>query len=127
MDTIGNMLISLLNAQRVGKARVAVPYSKLNERLLALLKDRHRIADVRVQEGKSAKLLVTLAYEGKQPALHGVRRISKPGGHQYITKEELPYPTHGEGFYIVSTSHGVMDERRARKEGLGGELMCEIW
>jgi small subunit ribosomal protein S8 len=127
MDTIGNMLTSLLNAQRVGKPRVAVPYSKAAERLLALLKDRGRLADTRVQEGMPAKIVVTLKYENNQPGLSGVRRISKPGGHRYITKEELPYPTRGEGFYVVSTSRGIMDERRARKEGLGGELMCEIW
>lgn len=121
------MLTSLLNAQRVGKPRVVVPYSKLNERLLSVLKTHGRIADVRAQEGMPAKFLVTLKYEGKQPSLQGVRRISKPGGHHYITKEQLPYPTRGEGFYIISTSRGVMDEKKARKEGLGGELMCEIW
>lgn len=128
MDTIANILISLVNAQRVGKERVAVPYSRLNERLLTLLKDRERVADFRLQEGPQAKFVVSLRYNSdKHPGMAGIRRISKPGGHCYVTKAELPYPKHGQGFFVISTSRGLMDERQARKEKLGGELMCEIW
>lgn len=128
MDTVANMLTALVNAQRVKKERVAVPHSQFTQRLLAVLKDHGRIADFRVQEGPQAKVVVTLAYRsGKQPQLSGMRRISSPGGRRYVVHTKLPYPKHGEGFYLISTSRGVMDEVRARKEKLGGELMCEIW
>lgn len=128
MDTIANMLTSLVNAQRVRKERVVVPYSRFSERVLTLLKDHKRVADFRLQEGPQAKFVVTLLYnEGKRPALSGVQRMSKPGGRRYVVKAGLPYPRHGEGFYIISTSRGLMDEKKARKEKLGGELMCEIW
>ena len=127
MDTIANLLTSLLNAQNVGKARVAVPASKQAQRILEVLKHRERIADMRLTEGTPAQLIVTLRYEGKQPVIRGVRRLSSPGAHQHVSKNELPYPTRGEGFYVISTSRGLMDEKKARKEGLGGELMCEIW
>lgn len=134
MDTIANLLTTLLNAQKVGKERAAVPASKSVERVLAVLKSRGRIADMRLQEGVQGKFIVTLKYEDNpstalrvKPAIRGVRRISKPGGHWHVSKGKLPYPGHGEGFYVVSTSRGVMDEKQARKAGLGGELMCEIW
>lgn len=127
MDTIANVLTTLLNAQRVGKPRVALPFSKLTERLLEVLKSRRKVADMRLQEGQPGQLIVQLQYEGKEPAIRGVRRVSKPGGRKHVSKENLPYPSHGEGFYVVSTSRGMMDEKKARREGLGGELMCEIW
>lgn len=104
-----------------------MPASKSVERVLAVLKSRGRIVDMRLQEGVQGKFIVTLKYEDKQPVIRGVRRISKPGGHWHVSKDKLPYPGHGEGFYVVSTSRGVMDEKQARKAGLGGELMCEIW
>ncbi len=127
MDTIANLLTTLLNAQKVGKERAAVPASAATERVLSVLKARGRIADMRLQEGVQGKFIVTLKYEDKQPAIRGVRRISKPGGHFHVSKDKLPYPSRGEGFYVISTSRGVMDEKQARKAGLGGELMCEIW
>lgn len=127
MDTIANMLTSLVNAQRVGKERVAVPYSRLTERFLGVLKDHKRLADFRFQKGSQAKFVITLTYDNKRPMISGIRRISKPGGRRYVLKTDLPYPKHGEGFYIISTSRGLMDERKARREKLGGELMCEIW
>ncbi|MEK7557498.1 MAG: 30S ribosomal protein S8 [Patescibacteria group bacterium] len=127
MDTIANLLTSLLNAQRTKKERVELPYSHSSERLLTVLRDQGRIATWRVTEGKPAKFIVSLKYEEGLPVIRGVRRVSKPGARQYIPKSKIPHPKYGEGFYVISTSAGVMDGTRARKEGLGGELMCEIW
>lgn len=128
MDTVGNMLTSLVNAQRVKKERVLLPYSRLNERLVELLAREGRVASFRVQDGTPAKLVVTLRYEGDQePGIRGARRVSRPGARHYVPKDKLPHPMHGNGFFIVSTSHGLMSETQARKQGLGGELIGEIW
>jgi small subunit ribosomal protein S8 len=128
MDTVANMLTAIVNAQRVKKERVAVPYSRLNEKLATLLADQKRVATFRVQEGEKAKLVITLKYGGEEEAgIRGARRISRPGARHYVSREKLPYPTHGDGFYVVSTNQGLMSEKAARKAGLGGELMGEVW
>ena len=127
MDTIGNMLTSLVNAQRVKKERVLIPYSRVHESLLKLLEAQGRIGHVSRKDGFPPKLMVALKYENEQPVIHGGRRLSKPGGRRYVGADQLPYPTHGNAFYIVSTSQGLMDQMQARREKLGGELMCEIW
>lgn len=128
MDTVANMLTTIVNAQRVKKERVALPYSRLNEKLVELLAARKRVATFRVQEGEKAQLIVTLTYdEAKNAGIRGARRISRPGARRYVTREQLPYPSHGEGFYVVSTPQGLMSEVQARKSGLGGELIGEIW
>lgn len=128
MDTVANTLTTLVNAQRVKKERVALPYSRLNEKLVELLAAQKRVATYRVQEGTPAKLIVTLQYDSaSMPAIRGARRISRPGARHYVSRAELPYPTHGEGFYVVSTPQGLMSEAQARKSGFGGELIGEIW
>ncbi len=129
MDAIGNMLVAILNAQRVGKTRVAVPYSRFKEQLAALLQEKELIATMRVQEGARPQLILTLAYEEetRQPRIHGVRRLSTPGRRLYVGHERVPYPVQSQGAVLVSTSQGLMDDGQARKLGVGGELVCEIW
>lgn len=128
MDTIANMLTSILNAQRVGKKRVVVPYSRFKERLAELLRDKGLIATLRTQEGSQPTLVLTLAYDEQGGArIHGLRRLSSPGQRYYVPKTDIPYSLDGVGMVIVSTPKGLMDDRRARKEGMGGELICEIW
>ena len=128
MDTVANMLTTLINAQRVNKVRVAVPYAKMQESLLKFLKEKKRIASMRVQEGEKPKLVVTLKYdEDKNPAIRGVRRVSKPGARKYVSAAAMPYTKHGDAFFVVSTSKGIIDEVTARRTGIGGELICEIW
>lgn len=128
MDPIADMLTTLLNAQRVQKKRVALPYSRFKEELLALLQAKKIIGSYRVQESPIAKLVVTLAYdEWQQPHLNGVRRLSKPGGRVYVQKTDIPYSRDGAGLVVVSTSQGLMIDKEARKAKLGGEVICEIW
>lgn len=127
MDTTANMLTALVNAQRVGKERAALPYSKFSEQLLQLLQDKGMIASYRVQEGPISKLIVTLAYDDERPVLTGVRRVSSPGRKQYARVSSIPYSSRGGGFFVVSTSAGLRDDRAARKEKIGGEIVCEIW
>lgn len=128
MDTIANMLTTIINAQRVGKQRVALPYSKFKESLAELLQSKGLVAAVRVQEGPRAKLVVTLAYENETiPRISGVKRLSTPGRRLYVQREAIPRPLTESGSIIVSTSQGLMDDTAARRNGVGGELVCEIW
>lgn len=128
MDTIANMLNAIINGQRVNKKRVAVPYSRFKERLAKLLHEKEKIAAFRIQEGEQQKLIISLAYDTAGEArIHGLRRLSSPGQRVYAAKAEIPYSLDGIGMVVVSTSKGLMDDRKARKEGMGGELICEIW
>jgi small subunit ribosomal protein S8 len=128
MDPIGDMFTTLINAQRVGKKRVALPYSRFKEQILELLKARQIIGSVRLQDAPIAKLVVALAYdEAGSPRIHGVRRLSKPGSRVYATSKDIPYSKDGLGMVIVSTPEGLMDDTGARRKGMGGELIGEIW
>jgi len=121
------MLTSLLNAQRVGKERVALPYARFSEQLARLLQARGVLGDVRVQEGVRPKLVITLAYHDGRPNISGARRLSAPGRRYYISHRHLPYAGRRPGFFVVSTSRGLMDAEQARKERLGGELVCAVY
>lgn len=128
MDTIGNTLTILLNGQRVGKKRVAVPFSRFTERLLTFMKEQKLIGDIRLQESPKAKLIVSLAYdEAGKGLITGSNRISKPGRRVYAGAEFLPYSRQESGMIIVSTPEGLMNEKKARGKGIGGELICAIW
>lgn len=127
MDTIANMLVALVNAQKVGKERVVVPYSQLKESLVSVMQKKGVVLKFKIKDGVKPKLVVTLAYDKEKPKISEVRRISKPGCRVYVTCKELPYCGGRPGFYIVSTSSGLMDEREAKKRKLGGELICVVW
>ncbi|MEX2055071.1 MAG: 30S ribosomal protein S8, partial [Candidatus Andersenbacteria bacterium] len=93
-----------------------------------LLHEKGLVAALRTQEGPQPKLVVTLAYSDDGDArIHGLKRLSRPGQRLYATKADIPYSLDGVGMVILSTSKGLMDDSKARQEGLGGELICEIW
>lgn len=128
MDSVANTLTILLNGQRVGKERVAVPYARFTKNFLEFLKKENLIGDVRVQETPISKLVVSLAYdEDDTPKITGAKRISKPGRRVYAGSSNLPYTHQDRGMIIVSTPDGLMDEKHARGKNVGGELICAIW
>jgi small subunit ribosomal protein S8 len=128
MDTIGNMLTSIINGQRVGKTRVVVPYSQYKESLAQFLHAKGLLGNVRKQSGTLDKLVITLAYkENSQPKITHMKRLSKPGSRKYVKRHQIPYSFIGPGTVILSTPQGLMDDAKARELGLGGELVCEIW
>lgn len=128
MDTIGDMLTTIINAQRVQKARVAVPYSRFKQSLARTFKEKGWLADERVQEGPRSKLVLTLSYsEGGRPRIQGLKRLSTPGRRLYVHGSRIPYSRDGVGTIIISTPKGLLDDRQARKQGVGGELVCEVW
>lgn len=126
MDTVADMLNTLVNAQRVGKERIAVPHSRFKEQLVRLLHERGLVAAVRVQEAAKSKLIITLAYEDGVPKVRQITRLSKPGRRLYVSHGEIPWSSSKYAMYVVSTSEGLFDERDARAKGLGGELICEV-
>jgi len=126
MDTVANMFTTLINAQRVGRERVAVPHSRFKEQLAHLLRDKGVVSRVRLQEGVKPKLVITLLYDDGVPKVGEYRRLSKPGRRLYVTHDTLPHRGGRPGFYVISTSRGLMDEVTARHDKIGGELICEI-
>jgi small subunit ribosomal protein S8 len=122
------MLNTLVNASRVRKERVSVPYSRFNETLAHFLQRKGYLAKVDERgSDKNLKLLVTLAYTEQGPALQGVRRLSKPGQRWYVHKKDIPFSAGRRGMVIVSTPHGLLDNTEAQKKNTGGELICEVW
>ncbi len=128
MDPLGNMLNTLVNAQKVGRPRIAVQHSLFKEQFAKLLQNKGLVAKIRVQADTKPKLIVTLSYdESGQPLIVSASRLSKPGRRSYVRSNKLPHVGNRQGLYIVSTSQGLMDQKEARQKGLGGELICVIW
>lgn len=127
-DTLGDMISRIRNAQLARHGQVSVPASVLKERVAAILKKEGFIEDVSRTEEDKPTLLITLRYGDKhQPAIQKIRRVSKPGQRQYARHDHIPRVCSGLGVSIVSTSKGLMTDRQARVEGVGGEILCEVW
>ena len=128
-DPIADMLTRIRNAALARHDRTEMPYSRLKEHVARVLKSEGFVDDVRVSEGEGHKqLTVVLRYgRDKQSALDGVRRISTPGRRVYVRHDRIPRVLSGMGVSILSTSHGVMTDKDARKQRVGGELICEVW
>lgn len=128
-DPIADMLTRLRNAGMAKHERVEMPFSRLKENILALLKEEGYIRDYEVIPGKPFKTLrVYLKYgPGRRGAITGLRQISKPGLRVYAKSDEIPRVLGGLGIAVVSTSKGIMTDRAARAQGLGGEVIFYVW
>ncbi len=126
-DPIADMLTRIRNAQMTEKVSVAMPSSQLKVAIAKVLKDEGYIEDFRVA-GEAAKpqLEIALKYYAGRPVIEKIERISKPGLRIYRGKEDLPRIMNGLGVAIVSTSRGVMTDRKARASGIGGEVLCVV-
>jgi len=133
LDTISDMLTRIRNAQMAGHKEVAIPFSKLKLAIAKILEERNFIDSVKKEEeGIMSKVLITLKYEKvsnnkKVPVISGIKRISKEGQRIYVGKDEIRSIKNGYGISVISTSKGVMTGDEARKKGLGGEVICEVW
>lgn len=125
-DPIADMLIRIKNGYLAGKTEIDVPYSKVKESLAKLLKQYEYIGDVRTEKD-AQQLKVTLLYQQGKPALSQVVRLSKPGLRRYTGVSDLEKIKQGLGFIIVSTPKGLMTHKQAKKQHLGGELICRVW
>jgi small subunit ribosomal protein S8 len=123
------MLTRIRNAITARKAKVIMPASKMKARIAEVLKDEGFVGAISSEEdGKQGLLSIELRYDNNNHnAIQGIRRVSKPGQRTYARHDNLPRVRSGLGIAILTTSKGVMTERQARKEGLGGELLCEVW
>lgn len=126
-DPIADMLTSIRNAAQARLPEVSMPASRLKASVCEVLKEAGYVQDCRV-EGETKKVLtVTLKYQEKQPVIEGLERVSKPSCRMYCRCDEIPRVLGGLGIAILSTSHGVMADRAARKANLGGEVLCFVW
>ena len=128
-DPIADMLTRIRNAAQNRHPALRVPASKVKLRILDILKNEGFIEHYEfVEEGPQGRLDVVLRYmPDRRCVIHGLRRLSKPGCRQYVKSKEIPKVLGGLGIAIVSTSKGMMTDREARKQHVGGELVCEVW
>ena len=128
-DPIADMLTRIRNSALARHERAEMPHSNLKEHLAGVLKGEGFIDDVRVSEGEGPKTLTLVLRYGRdrQSAIDGVRRISAPGRRVYVRHDHIPRVRSGMGVSILSTSRGVMTDKEARRQRIGGELLCEVW
>ncbi len=128
-DPLGDMLTRIRNAQMRSRPKVSTPASKLRERVLEVMKDEGYIrgfARIEYQGGKS-EIEIELKYFDGKPVIRELKRISKPGRRVYSSVDELPTVANGLGVAILSTPRGVMSDSQARRENVGGEVLCSIF
>jgi small subunit ribosomal protein S8 len=128
-DPIGDMLTRIRNASSARHEKVVVPASRLKVRIAEVLKDEGYIQDfVRHEDGVQGSITILLKYTpDREPAISEIKRVSKPGLRRYVPTTEIPRILNGLGIAILSTSKGVMVDREARKQKVGGELICTVW
>lgn len=128
-DPIADFLARLRNGIRARKREVACPRSNLKLRLAEILREEGFVDGVATAEDtKAGSITVTLRYDGRSSnAITGLRRVSRPGQRKYVPSQQVPRVRNGLGIAIISTSQGIMTDREARKRGVGGEVLCEVW
>jgi small subunit ribosomal protein S8 len=127
-DPIADMLARIRNASRAGHKRVDMPVSKLKAEIARILKENAFIHDFKIlDDGRHGVLRLYLKYHEGRSVIRELERVSKPGRRQYAGVAELPRIRNGLGMAIVSTSRGMMSDREARKNNVGGEIVAAIW
>jgi len=129
MDQIANMLTTIRNAQAVKHETVKVPYSKINFGIAEILKSKGWLDSVEIKDrGSRNWLILTLKYNSDgSPVISGIQRISKPGKRIYKGYGEIPVIRQGYGLAILSTPRGIIGDQQARREKVGGELLCQVY
>jgi small subunit ribosomal protein S8 len=126
-DPIADMLTRIRNAQLVGHTEVTMPASRLKGAIAKVLKDEGYIDDFAMRDsGIKKELAIALKYYAGRPVIERLERVSKPGLRVYKGRNDIPRVMNGLGVAIVSTSRGVMTDRKARADGLGGEVLCIV-
>ena len=129
-DTISDMLTRIRNACLVRHQTTKIPATRMTRNIATVLKSEGFISDFEeAGEGVEKHLVVALKYKGKnrQPIITALKRVSKPGLRVYSNRKELPRVLGGIGIAIISTSSGIMTDREARRQGVGGEVLCYVW
>jgi small subunit ribosomal protein S8 len=128
-DPIADFLTRIRNANTVYHDKVEAPASKIKKAIANILKDEGFVKDCEIiDDGKQGVIRVHLKYGGgKERVITGLKRISKPGLRVYARKDQVPKVLSGLGIAIISTPRGIMSDKKARREGLGGEVICYVW
>jgi small subunit ribosomal protein S8 len=126
-DPVSDMLTRIRNAALARHERTLVPASQLKKHIAEILKLEGFIADVR-QEEDPRQLTIVLKYgRDRTSAIDGIKRVSRPGRRVYVRHDRIPRVLSGMGVAILSTSRGIMSDKEARRQKVGGELLCEVW
>ena len=131
-DPIADMLTRVRNALQRQHPSVSMPYSKTKEAIAQVLKDEGYLEDYQVHSQKPRDVLqLELKYVGgrrdQRPVISGLERVSKPGRRHYVGKNDIPWVLSGMGISVLTTSKGIMTGQQARRQGVGGEVICRIW
>ncbi len=128
-DPIADMLTRVRNALRANKETVEVPASNMKKAIAEILLKEGYVSNVELQEdGYNGKLVITLKYVGKKnPVIHSLKRVSRPGLRVYSDVYDMPKVMDGLGIAILSTNKGVMTDKQAKAQNVGGEVLCYIW
>jgi small subunit ribosomal protein S8 len=128
-DPIGDMLTRIRNAAGARKASVDVPWSREKERIASVLVDEGYLAGVTVVESRPRNVLrIDLRYDAqRRPVITGLRRVSRPSLRVYVGVKEIPAVRRGLGVNVLSTAKGILVDRNARRENVGGEVICTVW
>jgi len=134
-DPIADMLTRIRNALAVGKKSIVLPMSKIKFNIAKILEqgewvDKVEVIKINSKKNNSAvfdELKIILKYKNSEPAISSLKRISKPGRRVYVNRNELPKVLNNLGMAIISTPDGIMTNKQARKKGVGGEVICEIY
>lgn len=128
MDPIADILTRIRNAQAVSHRTVKVPFSQLKLSLAKILEREGMVERAGTQGRQTGKVIeIELKYKNGQPVINGLKRVSKPGRRIYVKNGQLRPIRQGYGFSIISTPQGLMTNKEAKKKGLGGEVLCEVW
>lgn len=128
MDTVGDFLSQIKNAQAVKKETVKIPFSKLRYRISEVLAENDFIEEVKKKGRDPNKFIILrLKYEDGKPKIEEMKRVSKPGQRIYKSADEIEEVRGGYGLGIISTSQGILTNEEARKRHLGGEVLCKVW
>ena len=126
-DPIADMLTRIRNANAMKYETVSMPSSKIKVEIAKILKEEGYVADYSVSSDDKKVLSLQLKYNGSERVISGIKRISKPGLRVYVKSDEVPKVLNGLGIAIISTSKGIMTDKEARKQNIGGEVLAFIW
>ena len=127
-DLIADTFTIIRNALMVKKENVDAPASKITVSIIKILKEEHYIDNFKLIEDKKQGILrIYLKYVGAKPAIRNIKRISRPGLRAYVRREKIPVVLRGRGIAIISTSQGIVTDKKARELGIGGEVIGYVW
>lgn len=127
-DPIADLLIRIKNAHMARQSQLLVPFSRIKKNIAEIMQKEGYLESVEVvSTSPFAQIEIKLRYIGRSPAVSDVKRLSKPGRRLYVPAKDIPKALGGYGITILSTSKGIMTDKEARKQNIGGELICQVW